>query len=185
MSLSSTPLSQLHPIRRFFPLDRGALDFVDPNNGHASEGKPLRAHLLHLLAGSLVLYLNYRRYAQTAADSGVPELHDLFEAYAESEKICFDLVAEHVRELLADSETILEETSRLSQIKQARENATLFDHLQEASSNSVLWADQIRLAMRVAKQSKESIIGALLAEYLRAHEMRSKYLVRLLQRSQI
>jgi starvation-inducible DNA-binding protein len=145
---------------------------------------PLVQHFQHLLASSVVLFLNYKQYSWGANGISFLQIHDVFAGFAESVKKSFDEIAERLRMIGQDPIVTLDEIGHLSHVKQSTTGSTDLQMLGEADANAILLIERIRKAIQVATESGDPGSAHLLAGCLRLHEKHEWILRQLLKGSQ-
>jgi starvation-inducible DNA-binding protein len=131
---------------------------------------PLVQDLQHLLASSVVLFLNYKQYSWCATGPTFQQVHDVFAGFAEAVKTSFDQIAERLRMIGQDPIVNLDQIAYLSRVKQSAMGLTDEAMLGEADANAILMIESIRRAIRVSRDSEDPGTADLLAECLRVHE---------------
>jgi DNA-binding ferritin-like protein len=139
-----------------------------PVNHTPRTGHSLVQHLQHLLASSVVLFLNYKHYSWATRGLSSIETDDIITGFAQAVKISFDEIAARLRIIGQDPIVTLDKITHLSYVKQSSNGMTDLEMLVEAEANTIVMIAKTRRAIQAAVEDPGS--AELLAKCLRLHQ---------------
>jgi starvation-inducible DNA-binding protein len=158
-------------------------EFARPVSRTSRTGHPLVQHLQHLLASSVVLFLNYTHYSWGVTGCSSAQMNDIIVEFAQALKASFDEIAARLRIIGQDPIVTLDKITHLSYVKQSANGMTDLEMLVEAEANTILMIARIRRAILTAAELGDPGSSDLLTRCLRLHEKHEWILRQLLLNS--
>jgi starvation-inducible DNA-binding protein len=152
-------------------------EFARPVSRTSRTGHPLVQHLQHLLASSVVLFLNYKHYSWGITGCSSVQMNEIIIEFGQALKASFDEIAGRLRIIGQDPIVTLDKITHLSYVKQSANGMTDLEMLAEAEANTAVMIARIRRAIRAAVEVGDQGSSDLLTKCLRLHE-RHEWIIR-------